>query len=104
MIKEFFIFIIDLYRKYISPVKSTKCPYYPTCSTYGREAVQKFGALKGGFLAFFRIIRCNPFSKGGYDPLRDNFKDNIFVKRKYHDKNKMRYIPNGTAKGGRNQF
>ena len=98
MIKDFFIFIIDLYRKYISPLKSTRCPYYPTCSTYGREAVVKFGAFKGGFLAFFRLLRCNPFSKGGYDPLRDNFKDNIFAKRNHHDKNKIRYIPNGKAK------
>ena len=98
MIKDFFIFIIDLYRKYISPLKSTRCPYYPTCSTYGREAIAKFGAFKGGFLAFFRLLRCNPFSKGGYDPLRDNFKDNIFAKRNHPDKNKIRYIPNGIAK------
>ena len=69
MMKKFFIFMIKLYQKYISPLKSTKCPYYPTCSQYGLEAVQKYGAFNGGLLAFWRILRCNPFSKGGYDPV-----------------------------------
>ena len=61
--------IVVIARKYISPMKTTKCPYYPTCSTYGLEAVEKYGAVKGGALALWRIIRCNPFSKGGYDPV-----------------------------------
>lgn len=67
--KKLLIYIILFYRKYISPMKTTKCPYIPTCSEYGLEAVQKYGALKGGCLAIWRIIRCNPFSKGGYDPV-----------------------------------
>ena len=67
MLQKLLIWIIQLYRKYISPMKSTKCPYYPTCSTYGLEAVKKHGAIKGG--ALWRILRCNPFSKGGYDPV-----------------------------------
>ena len=67
--KKLLIFLIKFYRKYISPMKSTKCPYFPTCSEYGMEAIEKHGALKGGFLAIYRIIRCNPFSKGGYDPV-----------------------------------
>ena len=67
--KKLLIYIILFYRKYISPMKSTKCPYFPTCSEYGLEAVQKYGALNGGCLALWRIIRCNPFSKGGYDPV-----------------------------------
>ena len=50
-------------------MKSTKCPYYPSCSAYGLEAVQKYGAVKGGALVAWRILRCNPFSKGGYDPV-----------------------------------
>ena len=59
-----------VYEKYgVSPMKSTKCPYYPTCSTYGLQAVEKYGAVKGGALAAWRILRCNPFSKGGYDPV-----------------------------------
>lgn len=67
--KKVFIYIIKLYRKYISPMKSTKCPYYPSCSEYGLSAVTEYGALKGGMLAAWRILRCNPFSKGGYDPV-----------------------------------
>ena len=67
--KKLFLFIIKFYRKYISRMKSTKCPYIPSCSEYGMEAIEKYGALKGGALALWRIIRCNPFSKGGYDPV-----------------------------------
>ena len=68
-LKKILIALIKFYRKYISPMKSTKCPYNPSCSTYGLECVEKYGALKGGALATWRIIRCNPFSKGGYDPV-----------------------------------
>jgi len=67
--KKILIFIIRFYQIYLSPLKSTKCPYYPTCSAYGLEAVKTHGALKGSFLAAWRILRCNPFSKGGYDPV-----------------------------------
>lgn len=45
------------------------CKYYPTCSQYGLEAIERFGALKGSGLALWRILRCNPFSSGGYDPV-----------------------------------
>ena len=58
------------YRKYISGMKSAPtCKYYPTCSEYGLQAIEKYGALKGGLLTIWRILRCNPFSKGGYDPV-----------------------------------
>ncbi len=67
--KKVFIKIVKFYQKFISPYKTTKCPYYPTCSCYGLEAIEKYGALKGGLLAGWRILRCNPFSKGGYDPV-----------------------------------
>ena len=68
--KKILIGMIKLYRKYLSPLKSTKCPYYPTCSQYGLEAIEKYGALKGGWLAFKRLMRCNPFYKGDYfDPV-----------------------------------
>lgn len=67
--KKLVIFIIKFYRKYLSPLKNTKCPYYPSCSEYGLEAVSKYGVIKGGAMASWRIIRCNPFSKGGYDPV-----------------------------------
>lgn len=69
ILKKILIALIKFYRKYLSPMKTTKCPYYPTCSTYGLEAVEKYGAVKGGALALWRILRCNPFSKGGYDPV-----------------------------------
>ena len=67
--KYVLIFLIRSYQRYISPMKRTKCPYIPSCSQYGLEAVQKYGALKGGLLAAWRVLRCNPFSHGGYDPV-----------------------------------
>lgn len=61
---------IRFYRKYLSGIKGySSCKYFPTCSTYALEAVEKYGALKGGILSIWRILRCNPFSKGGYDPV-----------------------------------
>ena len=69
MIKKIMIHGIKGYQKYISPYKNTKCPYYPSCSCYGMEAIEKHGAVKGSFLTAYRILRCNPFSKGGYDPV-----------------------------------
>lgn len=67
--KKILIALIRFYRKFISPMKGTKCPYFPSCSEYGMEAIEKHGAIKGSFLAIYRILRCNPFSKGGYDPV-----------------------------------
>ena len=68
--KNIFIGLIKFYRKYISGMKSTPtCKFIPTCSEYGIEAIEKYGALKGGLLTIWRILRCNPFSKGGYDPV-----------------------------------
>lgn len=71
MISKLFINIIKKYQKYISPTLSlfTKCPYTPSCSNYAIDAIKKYGAPKGVLLGFFRILRCNPFSKGGYDPV-----------------------------------
>lgn len=57
------------YRKYISPHTPSSCKYIPTCSQYGLQAVERFGAVKGGALAVWRILRCNPWSRGGYDPV-----------------------------------
>lgn len=67
--RKILIRLIKFYRKNISPMKRTKCPYIPSCSEYGLEAIEKHGAIKGGLLAIWRILRCNPFSKGGYDPV-----------------------------------
>jgi len=68
--KRILIFLIKLYRKYISPLKPACCRFYPTCSQYAIEAIEKYGALIGGFMAIKRILRCNPFNKGGYDPVK----------------------------------
>lgn len=68
--KIIFIKLIELYRKYLSPLKKPCCKYYPTCSQYAVDAISKYGALKGGFMSIKRILRCNPFSKGGYDPVK----------------------------------
>ena len=65
--------IINWYQKNISlwlESKNIKCKYYPSCSEYTKQAIEKYGVLKGIFLGISRIIRCNPFSKGGYDPLK----------------------------------
>ena len=68
--KYVLLWMIRFYRKYLSGMKGgCTCKYYPTCSQYGLEAIEKYGALKGGALAGWRILRCNPFSKGGYDPV-----------------------------------
>ncbi len=67
--KYLLIKLIRLYQNYLSPMKRCRCPYIPTCSQYGLEAIQKYGAIKGSILACWRILRCNPFSKGGYDPV-----------------------------------
>ena len=69
--KSGFIMIqgIHLYQKYLSPLKGVRCPYIPSCSKYAVEAIEKYGAVRGGLLASWRILRCNPFSKGGFDPV-----------------------------------
>jgi putative membrane protein insertion efficiency factor len=61
--------LIKLYKKYISPLLPPSCRFIPTCSQYAIEAIEKYGALKGGGLAIWRILRCNPFCAGGYDPV-----------------------------------
>ena len=71
--KKISIILINLYQKGISPFfhfLGIRCKYYPTCSEYTKEAINKYGLFKGIFLGIKRIIRCNPFSKGGYDPLK----------------------------------
>ena len=67
--REWIIRLIQLYQKYLSPLKTTKCPYIPSCSAYAIEAVRKHGVLKGVVLSSWRLLRCNPFSHGGYDPV-----------------------------------
>lgn len=67
--KKILISVIRFYRRHISPHLPAMCRFYPTCSQYAIEAIEVHGAFKGGFLALFRILRCNQFSRGGYDPV-----------------------------------
>jgi conserved hypothetical protein YidD len=68
--KKIFIFLITWYQRWISPMFPPTCRFYPTCSTYCIQALEKYGVLKGSFLGIKRILRCNPFNPGGYDPLK----------------------------------
>ena len=67
--KHVMIWLVRLYQKYISPLKRPCCRFTPTCSSYAIEAFQKRGFFIGMILTVWRILRCNPFSKGGYDPV-----------------------------------
>lgn len=67
--KKILLALIRWYQLTISPRKPPCCRYIPTCSAYGLEAIERFGPLKGSLLAIWRILRCNPFSRGGYDPV-----------------------------------
>ncbi len=75
--KRVLLFLIKLYKKFISPLLLSGCRFYPSCSSYAHESIQKHGALRGSLLAAWRILRCNHFSKGGFDPVPDNFKGDI---------------------------
>ncbi|HHV74550.1 MULTISPECIES: membrane protein insertion efficiency factor YidD [unclassified Thermoanaerobacterium] len=68
--KYIFIYLIKFYQKFISPMKPKSCRFYPTCSQYAIDAIMKYGILKGGIMALWRILRCNPFNPGGYDPVK----------------------------------
>ncbi|MDR1735716.1 MAG: membrane protein insertion efficiency factor YidD [Oscillospiraceae bacterium] len=67
--KRVLLALIRGYRAGISPLFPPSCRFIPTCSEYALQAVEKYGALKGGWLALRRILRCHPFRKGGYDPV-----------------------------------
>lgn len=71
--KYIFLGIIKLYRLTLSKILPPCCRFYPTCSEYGLTAIQRFGAVKGGYLTFWRIFRCNPFGNGGIDPVPKKF-------------------------------
>ena len=68
--KKIAIFLIVFYQKHISIGLKPNCKYYPTCSEYSKEAYSKYGFMKGTFLTLKRILKCNPFSKGGVDLLK----------------------------------
>lgn len=71
--KKILIFFIKIYKKTFSPILEflgIRCKYYPSCSEYTKQAIEKYGCIKGCLLGIKRILKCNPFSKGGYDPLK----------------------------------
>ena len=71
--KRVLLALIRFYRRQISPNKGGPCcRYFPTCSQYAVTAIERYGAIKGGGMAAWRILRCNPFSKGGYDPVPED--------------------------------
>ncbi|MCC6102336.1 MAG: membrane protein insertion efficiency factor YidD [Olegusella sp.] len=66
---NFFLSLIKWYRHWISPLLPDSCIYSPTCSEYAMIAISRYGMVKGGWLTFQRLLRCNPFHSGGYDPV-----------------------------------
>lgn len=67
--RRVFILLIRGYKKLISPMLPQSCRFYPTCSEYSIQALEEYGVIKGGAKSIWRILRCNPFNKGGYDPI-----------------------------------
>jgi hypothetical protein len=68
-VRWIFIFIVRAYQTVISPLMPPACRYYPSCSNYAIEAIEKYGAWRGGRMAASRILRCHPFRPGGFDPV-----------------------------------
>lgn len=85
--KHVMIWLVSLYQKYISPLKRPCCRFTPTCSSYAIEAYKKRGFFIGTILTVWRILRCNPFSKGGYDPVPE---------RGFRNRNKSSQVENNT--------
>ena len=69
MLKYLLLKLISFYKAFLSPYLGGNCKYEPSCSNYSHEAISKHGAFKGGTLTILRLIKCNPFSRGGYDPI-----------------------------------
>ena len=69
IVKRAILFLLDGYKRWISPMLPAACRFEPTCSVYAREAVEYHGVLKGSRLTIWRLLRCQPFSRGGFDPV-----------------------------------
>lgn len=69
LLRNLAVLPIRLYQRFLSPLKPPTCRFHPTCSSYAIEAVQLHGILRGGWLAAWRVLRCQPFSRGGHDPV-----------------------------------
>jgi uncharacterized protein len=72
-VKRLLLGLIGAYRRWISPAIGRRCRYEPSCSSYAQQALARFGAVRGSLLAGYRVLRCNPFSNGGFDPVPDRF-------------------------------
>ena len=69
--RSLFVLPIRIYQKLVSPLFGERCKYYPSCSEYAAQAITRFGILRGLVLAGWRLLRCNPWSRGGFDPVED---------------------------------
>ncbi len=69
LLRKVLVLIIEIWQRLFSPIFGQNCRFYPTCSAYAKEAIIKKGVVRGSIMAAWRILRCNPFSKGGYDPV-----------------------------------
>ena len=67
--KRLLLLLVQFYRTAVSPLLPPTCRYYPTCSAYAMEAIERYGTRRGGWMALRRILRCHPFHRGGYDPV-----------------------------------
>jgi putative membrane protein insertion efficiency factor len=72
-VKRPLLALIAAYQRRISPAMPRRCRYEPTCSAYAAESMRRFGAFRGGLLSSWRLLRCNPFSHGGFDPVPERF-------------------------------
>jgi putative membrane protein insertion efficiency factor len=72
-VKRLLLGVVAAYRRMLSPLLPRRCKYEPSCSVYAATAIRRFGAARGSLLAAWRILRCNPFSHGGFDPVPDRF-------------------------------
>jgi uncharacterized protein len=72
-VKRLALTLIAAYQRWISPLRPRRCRYEPTCSAYAAESVRRFGTVRGMTLAAWRLLRCNPFSHGGFDPVPERF-------------------------------
>lgn len=81
--KKISIAVIRFYQKKISPLFPPRCRFYPTCSQYAVEAIERFGVFKGGLLGLWRLLRCNPLFPGGFDPVppKKNETSRVFILR-----------------------
>ena len=77
MLKRVCFALLLLYKRTLSPVTGRRCAYTPTCSMYSYDAIDKYGAIIGIFLTGARLLRCNPFSKGGFDPVKENYRGRV---------------------------